>query len=167
MVQLTTAISSIYPNFKKDRTPEQMKMLMSLWFDLLKDFEFETILAAFRSYLTTGSPFAPTVADLLNQLNPKQEVDDAYKSFDHIISLIQKYGVARFHEAYQEMNELEKSILTPFYFQQIGNTPYNDLPTVRSQYRDLYMGSGVKRTNEFKQISTNTRIKGLISDVTN
>ena len=161
MLKLSEAISAVYPMFKKDRTPEQMKILMQLWFDILQDIEFEYVISAFRSYMMLGNQFPPTVSDLLNQITAETTQDEAYSSFDRIIKLIQQYGVYNYKNAYEQMNDIEKQIVTETYFMQLGLSDQKSINTMRSQYRDFYTSTGKTRIKNQKQLATNTVVNKL------
>lgn len=91
-------IATMYQNkFKVDNK----QLLLDLWFDTLKDYDFEAISENLKAYYKTNK-FPPSVADLVNN---KEKRDRALPTIEQTNNLLLEYEQAKEQKADPEQVE--------------------------------------------------------------
>lgn len=68
--KLMVIIVNTYPNFK----PSNLSVTVDIWFEILRDYPFETTMTALKTYIVTDkSGFAPSIGQIIDKMNA---VDD-------------------------------------------------------------------------------------------
>ena len=124
--------------FPKDNllsTPDQMDW----WFDLLGDIPFQTAILALKKYALSNK-FPPSVseirtiaADLTGERLP-----DADEAWGEVNNAIRRFGYMREREALDSMSEPVRKAVERLGFQNICQSPYEQLNTLRAQFRGAY-----------------------------
>ncbi|MDR7815145.1 replicative helicase loader/inhibitor [Lacrimispora sp.] len=112
---------------------------MDWWFDLLGDIPFQTAILALKKYALSNK-FPPSVseirtiaADLTGERLP-----DADEAWGQVNNAIRRYGYMREREALDSMSEPVRKAVERIGFQNICQSPYEQLNTLRAQFRGAY-----------------------------
>lgn len=73
VIKLLTVVKNTYPSFQ----PEDLNITAEIWCEMLKDYDYNTIMASLKSYMI-GNPsqFAPSVGQLINGIYDVQHRND-------------------------------------------------------------------------------------------
>ena len=112
---------------------------MDWWFDLLGDIPFQTAILALKKYALSNK-FPPSVseirtiaADLAGERLP-----DSDEAWGEVNNAIRRFGYMREREALDSMNEPVRKAVERIGFQNICQSPYEQLNTLRAQFRGAY-----------------------------
>jgi len=112
---------------------------MDWWFDLLGDIPFQTAILALKKYALSNK-FPPSVseirtiaADLTGERLP-----DADEAWGQVNNAIRRFGYMREREALDSMSEPVRKAVERIGFQNICQSPYEQLNTLRAQFRGAY-----------------------------
>lgn len=112
---------------------------MDWWFDLLGDIPFQTAILALKKYALSNK-FPPSVseirtiaADLTGERLP-----DADEAWGQVNNAIRRFGYMREREALNSMSEPVRKAVERIGFQNICQSPYEQLNTLRAQFRGSY-----------------------------
>lgn len=112
---------------------------MDWWFDLLGDIPFQTAILALKKYALSNK-FPPSVseirtiaADLTGERLP-----DADEAWGQVNNAIRRFGYMREREALDSMSEPVRKAVERIGFQNICQSPYEQLNTLRAQFRGSY-----------------------------
>ena len=124
--------------FHKDNllaTDDQMEW----WFELLGDIPFQIAMLALKKYALSNK-FPPSVseirtiaADLTGERLP-----DADEAWGQVNNAIRRFGYMREREALDSMSEPVRKAVERIGFQNICQSPYEQLNTLRAQFRGAY-----------------------------
>lgn len=112
---------------------------MEWWFDLLGDIPFQIAILALKKYALSNK-FPPSVseirtiaADLVGERLP-----DADEAWGQVNNAIRRFGYMREREALNSMSEPVRKAVERIGFQNICQSPYEQLNTLRAQFRGAY-----------------------------
>ncbi len=112
---------------------------MDWWFDLLGDIPFQTAILALKKYALSNK-FPPCVseirtiaADLTGERLP-----DADEAWGQVNNAIRRFGYMKEREALDSMSEPVRKAVERIGFQNICQSPYEQLNTLRAQFRGAY-----------------------------
>jgi hypothetical protein len=112
---------------------------MDWWFDLLGDMPFQIAILALKKYALSNK-FPPTVseirtiaADLTGERLP-----DADEAWGQLMNAVRRYGYPREREALDSMSEAVRRTVERVGFQNICQSPYDQLNTLRAQFKGFY-----------------------------
>lgn len=112
---------------------------MDWWFELLGDIPFQISILALKKYALSNK-FPPSVseirtiaADLTGERLP-----DADEAWGQVNNAIRRFGYMREREALDSMSEPVRKAVERIGFQNICQSPYEQLNTLRAQFRGAY-----------------------------
>ncbi len=112
---------------------------MDWWYDLLGDMPFQTAILALKKYALSNK-FPPSVseirtiaADLTGERLP-----DADEAWGQVNNAIRRFGYMKEREALDSMSEPVRKAVERIGFQNICQSPYEQLNTLRAQFRGAY-----------------------------
>jgi len=112
---------------------------MDWWFELLGDIPFQIAMLALKKYALSNK-FPPSVseirtiaADLTGERLP-----DADEAWGQVNNAIRRFGYMREREALDSMHEPVRKAVERIGFQNICQSPYEQLNTLRAQFRGSY-----------------------------
>lgn len=128
------AIRSYYPREKIMPTKESAE----LWFDALKDLDFDMAMAAVKKHTQT-SKWSPTIADIReNAVSIVRPQASWSAGWEQVRLAIGRYGYMNEREALDSMDEVTRTAVKRLGWQQICATELDDLQTVRANFRMIY-----------------------------
>lgn len=132
---------------------------MDWWFDLLGDIPFQTAILALKKYALSNK-FPPSVseirtiaADLTGERLP-----DADEAWGQVNNAIRRFGYMREREALDSMREPVRKAVERIGFQNICQSPYEQLNTLRAQFRGAYE-SEYRRSMEVHKMPERMRLE--------
>lgn len=119
----------------------------SLWYDMLKDLDGETVNAALRKWVATEK-WPPSIADLRSSCTEISagELPDWGQGWAEVTKAIHRYGWSRPREALASLPPLARAAAERLGWQQICESENPD--TLRAQFRQIYGIVGTRETEE-------------------
>ena len=117
----------------------------------LEAFSKAQIVYAFNKVIKSGTPFFPSLAEILKHLSPvEQNVENrAIEIANEIVSMAQAYGYMQTDKAFERLSEDAKdTIKSPSMILEICNTQLEQLSTIKAQLRRLAIASLQKEKND-------------------
>lgn len=144
--------------FPKDNllsTPDQMDW----WYDLLKELPFQTAMLSLKKY-ALANKFPPTIAELMEIASNlvAERLPDSDEAWGEVTRAIRKYGYPREREALDSMSETVRKTVGRIGFQTICQSPYEQLNTLRAQFKGFYEAE-YRRSMEIHKMPESLRLE--------
>lgn len=65
VLKIMQTASIHYQNFKMGETQEEQLLTLDAWYDILQDYDFQSINQGLKDYVKSGVPFPPNAGQLL------------------------------------------------------------------------------------------------------
>lgn len=144
--------------FPKDNllsTPDQMDW----WYDLLKELPFQTAMLSLKKY-ALANKFPPTIAELMEIASNlvSERLPDSDEAWGEVTSAIRKYGYPNERKALDSMSETVRKTVERIGFQTICQSPYEQLNTLRAQFKGFYEAE-YRRSMEIHKMPESLRLE--------
>lgn len=149
--ETTKLIDVIYTYYglKKISDKSEFKMIIALWYNSFKDFDFSLVFNLLQQYIEVGTPFAPKISDLKDIYFKSTNTNlDCGEAWEQLMRNIRKYGIYNAKEGIKQLDELTLKALN-----SIGG--YSNL--CRSE--DTTISDRAKFMENYKTYSTREREK--------
>lgn len=161
--QLLAIIDATYPNFKVANPTETV----NIWHTLLGEYEYKVLLMALKTFISTsGSAFAPSVAELIAMTRKPQELMqvsevDVWREVRKAISR----GIYYHEEEFEKLSPMAKKMVGESgQLREWAMLPSEDIDTiVQSNFKKRFE-TMVKREQELQAMPS--EIQNLISNST-
>lgn len=136
-VKLLTVIDTYYSRTKVG--DKELKMIISLWYNSFKDFEFSVVFNLLQQHIEMGVPFAPKISDLKEIYYKTFDKGlDCGEAWEQVMRVMRKYGYYNAGEGLSQLDELTKKALN-----SIGGYMYlcsseNNIMSDRARFMDNY-----------------------------
>lgn len=132
---------------------------MDWWFDLLGDMPFQTAILALKKYALSNK-FPPSVSEIRTIAADitGERLPDADEAWGQVNNAIRRFGYMREREALDSMSEPVRKAVERIGFQNICQSPYEQLNTLRAQFRGAYEAE-YRRSMEVHKMPEHMRLE--------
>lgn len=107
----------------------------------LSNYTPKQIIFAFKEVINSGTPFFPSLAEILKHLKVESAKSEDIGNFvaNEIIQKVIEFGSHRLVEAYEALSPVSKKALgdNRYLLVEIANSDQDSLPTIRAQIRGM------------------------------
>lgn len=131
----------------------------TLWYELLGHIDFETAKTTLKKYILSNK-FPPTIAEL-NAIATDltaEHIPDSDEAWGEVTRAIRKYGYPNERKALDSMSETVRKTVERIGFQTICQSPYEQLNTLRAQFKGFYEAE-YRRSMEIHKIPESLRLE--------
>lgn len=159
VVKLLMMIQAAYPNYK----PQDKNIAMNMWYEMLKDYDANAVLAAFKAYVVSDtSGFAPSIGQIIGKLNLvlNESTDmDALEAWA-LVSKALRNGYYGAEAEYERLPELvRKAVGSPMNLRNWSQTDIKSIENVvMSQFISSYK-TVQKRSQELSAVPVGMRME--------
>lgn len=160
-------IKANYQNFFKNETINEQKLRLKTWKYQFANIPQELMFQAVMEYIAIETSFPPSIGHINKAIDrmTNQETLGAEESFEHILTLINRYGsdAQSFKIASKEFSDVEKLIIKQGYYKELGLSG-DPLSVLKGQYCRAYNNKKESVTHSRRLNLPNVDILKLISD---
>ena len=159
VVKLLMMIQAAYPNYK----PQDKTIAVNMWYEMLKDYDANTVMAAFKSYVASDtSGFAPGIGQIIGKINLVINEDTDMEALE-AWALVSKALRNGYYGAEEEFEKLpatvQKAVGSPMNLRNWSQTDIKSIENVvMSQFVSSYK-TVQKRAKELSTIPVSVRVE--------
>lgn len=128
-VKMAAVLKTAYP--RSDIMPN--KEAVTVWYDMLKDLDAESVKAAITAYIATKK-FPPTIADIREMATPAKT--DWGEAWGEVMQAVREYGYSRPMDALESMKPETRRIVERFGWQEICQA--ENIGVLRGQFKAAF-----------------------------
>jgi len=159
-IKIVMILKATYPNWAKEQSKDEISMMVSIWNEMLIDYNYEIVQSAIKALLAS-SKWPPSISQVIEKIKFIQSGGKREMSEQEAWSLISKAISNSSYNASQEFEKLPKQlqdvVRTP---QQLKNWALMDSDTVQSVVSSNFMRSYkavVKNDREFEALPSDVK----------
>ena len=131
----------------------------------LRNYTPRQIVFAFNQVIISGSPFFPSLAEILGHLKPKGVSTEDIGNFvaNEVIQKVIEFGFYRLNDAFESLSDVSKRTIenNRYLLNEIANSEQDQLPSIRAQIRGLAKSAteshkAEKHNDKLQKIGINT-----------
>lgn len=140
-IETTKLIDVIYTYYgqKKIEDKTEFKMIIALWHNSFKDFEFSLVFNLLQQYIEVGTPFAPKISDLKDIYYKNLDTNlDCGQAWDQLMRVIRRYGGYNAKEGIEQLDDLTLKALNSIGGYRYLCTAEDSIISDRARFMDNY-----------------------------
>jgi len=130
---IAKTIKTFYPDKNIIQTNEEA----TLWYEMLKDIEYDAASAAVKRWVSLNK-WCPTIADIreLSTVVKGNTVNEWEEEWDKVIDAVHRYGYTRPEEALNSLPDMTRNIVKRLGYKTICMS--ENISIERANFRDVY-----------------------------